>query len=94
MQFPGRLARAHDLLNDWAVDIVAVVPGSPADTAGLQRGDLMVSMNGRIISGLDDLHRNLSGFQANRQLLVTAIQENVFSNCPSNHGWKAKGPRV
>ncbi len=71
---PRRLARAHDLLNDWAVDIVAVVPGSPADAAGLQRGDLMVSMNGRIISGLDDLHRMLSGFQANRQLLVTAIR--------------------
>jgi S1-C subfamily serine protease len=72
--FPRRLARLHDLLNDWAVETAAVVPGSPADRAGLRSGDLIVGLNGRIISGLDDLHRKLAGFPPQGQLVVAVVR--------------------
>jgi S1-C subfamily serine protease len=58
---PRRLVREHDLLADQAVELVAVVPGSPADHAGLSPGDLVVAVNGRLVSDVDDLHRLVSG---------------------------------
>jgi S1-C subfamily serine protease len=57
---PGRLARALDVLNDRAVEVIATAPGGAAAMAGLRGGDLIVSAGGRIISGVDDLHRVLA----------------------------------
>ena len=61
---PRRVARAHDLLNDQAVEVLGVTPGGPADRAGVQLKDLIVAINGRIVTGVDDLHRLLSGSAA------------------------------
>ena len=57
---PRRLSRALDLLNDRAVRVVETAPGGPSDRAGLLPGDLIVSLDGRLVSGVDDLHRILS----------------------------------
>src|SRR3954447_20383936 len=38
-----------------------VVSGSPAESAGLQRGDLVVSADGRALTGIDDLFDALDG---------------------------------
>jgi S1-C subfamily serine protease len=54
------LARQLDLLVEAAVEIVAVEPGSAAARAGLRSGDLVVAIAGRIVTGLDDMHRLLS----------------------------------
>ncbi len=37
------------------IAITGVVPGGPADTAGLQRGDLLVSVDGQAVDGLRQL---------------------------------------
>jgi S1-C subfamily serine protease len=71
---PRRLIRAHDLWNDQAVEVVAVVPDGPADGAGLQSGDLIVSLNGRIITGLDDLHRMLSTVTPAAQFVLSVLR--------------------
>jgi len=39
------------------VEVVEVVPGSPADRAGLRPEDLIVGLDGRTIETVDDLHR-------------------------------------
>lgn len=54
------LARRLDLLLDAAVEIVAVEPGGAAERGGLRPGDLVVAINGRLLTGIDDMHRLLS----------------------------------
>jgi S1-C subfamily serine protease len=79
---PRRRVREHDLLSDQAVEIVEVVPRSPAQSAGLRPGDLLVAVNGRVITGVDDLHRMLSGLPVSRQLLLSLIRENQIVEVP------------
>ena len=79
---PRRLVRDHDLLSDQAVAIVEVVPGGPAESAGLRAGDLLVAVNGRVITGVDDLHRMLAGFPVSRQLLLSVLHENRMTEVP------------
>jgi S1-C subfamily serine protease len=44
---------------DDAVTVWGVVPGGPADSAGLQRGDLLVSLDGHAVHDLRHLYRAL-----------------------------------
>jgi len=46
-------------VHDDAVAVSGVVPGGPADSAGLQRGDLLVSLDGRAVRDLRQLYRAL-----------------------------------
>jgi S1-C subfamily serine protease len=79
---PRRLMREHDLLSDQAVEIVEVAPKGPADAAGLRSGDLMLAVNGRIITGMDDLHQILSALPASRQLLITVLRAGRLIDVP------------
>jgi S1-C subfamily serine protease len=45
--------------NDDGIALSGVVPGGPADAAGLQRGDLLVSVDGHAVQGLRPLYRAL-----------------------------------
>jgi serine protease Do len=42
------------------VGIVQVLPGGPAERAGLQKGDVIVSLNDVPVSTIDDVHRFLT----------------------------------
>jgi S1-C subfamily serine protease len=57
---PRRFVRAHGIERDSAVLVASVSPGSPADIAGLKRGDLVVKFDGTPIAAVDDLHRRLT----------------------------------
>ncbi|MGA2068708.1 MAG: trypsin-like peptidase domain-containing protein [Thermoguttaceae bacterium] len=63
-----RLIVDLDLLNDRAIEVVAVEPGGPAAEAGIRPGDLIVAVGGRLLNGIDDLHRLLAGSDAGRRL--------------------------
>ena len=79
---PRRLAREHDLLSDQAVEIVEVAAGSPAQAAGLRSGDLLVAIQGRVITGVDDLHRMLAGFPRSQQLLLSVVRDDRLIEVP------------
>jgi len=79
---PRRVMREHDLLSDQAVEIVEVNPNGPAEAAGLKRGDLMVAVNGRIITGMDDLHQILAGLPTSRQLVITVLRAGRLFEVP------------
>ena len=56
----GPLAREFDLLQTTCVEVVAVEPGGPADQAGIQSEDLLVSLGDRDVTNVDDLHKLLA----------------------------------
>lgn len=58
---PRRFARAHGLAQATALLVGEVVKGGPADRAGIERGDLLVSIGGQVVAGVDDLLRWLTG---------------------------------
>jgi S1-C subfamily serine protease len=58
---PRRLVIAHLLPSERAALISEVHPGSPADKAGLRAGDIVVDFAGTPVTGVDALHRELTG---------------------------------
>ena len=50
------------------------VHDGPAGIAGLQRGDLIVNINGWIIQNVDDLQRFLSDWPIGRPLEIQALR--------------------
>jgi S1-C subfamily serine protease len=54
------LARLHLLTQEAAVEVVAVEKGGPADQAGIETDDLIVSLGDEPVTSVDDLHRLLT----------------------------------
>ncbi len=57
---PAPLARFHGLSQSSSVEVVDVEPGGPADQAGLEADDLIVSLGDRPVTSVDDLHKLLT----------------------------------
>jgi S1-C subfamily serine protease len=71
---PRRVVRHHQLLEESAVLIVGIEPGSPAQRAGLEMRDAIVAFNGHAIGGIDDLHRVLTDKLLGAPSQVTIIR--------------------
>ena len=70
-----RVVRYHELPHETGVFVVSTEPDSPAATAGLRDGDLIVAYGDRPISGIDDLHRLLTEEQAGVASPLTVIRD-------------------
>ena len=57
---PRALARANQLAVSSGVQVVSVEANSPAATAGVMKGDIVLAFASQPISGIDDLHRLLT----------------------------------
>jgi S1-C subfamily serine protease len=60
---PRRLVRYHQLPEESGLLIIGVEAGSPAAIAGVAPGDLVVFFGDRPVTGIDALHRLLTGRQ-------------------------------
>jgi len=69
-----RMVRFHGLEKEQAVEVLQVEAGGPAEIAGLRPGDLIVSVNGGPVTGVDDLHRVLSEWPIGEALEITWIR--------------------
>ncbi len=74
LALPNWLVRKHDLLQDSAVLIAGLETGGPAEAAGLQVGDLLVALDERPITGIDDLHLMLTHERVGRPAMATIIR--------------------
>ena len=70
---PPRLATA--LERGGAIEVVEVVGGSPAAAAGLRAEDLIVSVDGAAVEGVDDLQRLMTGDAIGRPLAVAVVRQ-------------------
>ncbi len=70
-----RTVRALQLPVQSSVLIVSVEPSSPAERAGLRKGDVLIALDSTNIGSIDDLHRFLTGRMIDRSLTATVIRD-------------------
>ena len=63
-----RLVRHHGLSQRNGVEVMEVQPGKPAERAGLRAGDILLSLDGVTLQGVDEVHRLLGASSVGRAL--------------------------
>jgi S1-C subfamily serine protease len=77
-RLPRVLVRQLDLLADQGVEVREVVPRSTADRAGVLPGDIIVTLAGRMVTSIDDLHRLLMNVPANQGFELGVVRGEVL----------------
>jgi S1-C subfamily serine protease len=69
-----RLARRLGLAATAGAMVTEIAAGSPADRAGLEKGDVILGFAGAAVSGVDDLHRLLTLDRAGVEVALTLLR--------------------
>jgi S1-C subfamily serine protease len=69
-----RIMRALERAQPGAVMVSEVLPGGPAEHAGLEHGDLLLELDGERISGVDSLHRLLTAERAGQEVEIRLLR--------------------
>jgi S1-C subfamily serine protease len=77
-----RLRRFHHLVQPSGTLVLEVVAGGPAAAAGVQRGDVIVALDGASIAGVDDLHRALTAERAGGAIEATVLRRAELLTLP------------
>jgi len=71
---PRLIARANQLAITSAVFVTSIEPSSPAKTAGLRDGDVIVALDAEPVTGVDDLHRKLHETRIGKPTTVSILR--------------------
>jgi len=77
-----RVRRFHGLSQATGAMIAEIVPDGPGHTAGLQAGDVLVTLDGTPITGVDDLHRALTQERAGVVVSVGVLRRTEHLTLP------------
>jgi len=69
-----RVVRFYNLPEESGVVVLGIEDASPAKRAGLREGDVIVSLDGKPVAGVDDLHRLLTDTQVGARCELTLIR--------------------
>jgi S1-C subfamily serine protease len=69
------VAEEYGLKIEGGVYIAQVIEDAPADKAGLQRGDIIASLNGAQIAGISELRRKLGKHEIGEEVKITAYRD-------------------
>ena len=72
---PRRIRNAANLTQDSAVMVAGVEPSGPAARAGIQGGDVVLGIDGKPVTGSDDLIRTLTGDKIGRTVELDILRE-------------------
>jgi S1-C subfamily serine protease len=74
---PRRIVRHYNLPAEHGVLIVSFdEKSSPARAVGLREGDIVVAFAGKIVSGIDELHKLLTENEIERRQPITVLRGN------------------
>jgi S1-C subfamily serine protease len=69
-----RVRRFHGLTQASGMLVLDVAAAGPVAEADVQRGDVVVALDGEPIAGVDDMHRSLTAERAGRALTLTLLR--------------------
>jgi S1-C subfamily serine protease len=69
-----RIARHHEIENASGVRVRSLEPGSPARGAGIESGDLIVSYDGEVITGIDRLQQVLNAERIGKACEIVVLR--------------------
>jgi S1-C subfamily serine protease len=69
-----RLVRFYDLPKESGVVVISVEEASPAKRIGIREGDVIVSLDGQPVAGVDDLHRLLTDARVGISSTLTLLR--------------------
>jgi len=72
---PTKVIRHYNLAQETGVQIMAVVPRSPAEAVGLREGDILLSLGENRIATVDDIHRYLSGESIGKKTTLIYLRD-------------------
>jgi S1-C subfamily serine protease len=72
---PVRVTRYFHLPHNTGVQVLGVTPGSPADTAGIKEGDVIITLGEKPIASIDDIHRFLTREAIGKRLEITVLRD-------------------
>lgn len=78
MPLPERFRHRNGLSQTGGVRIVEVIEGSPATAAGLRPGDVLVTLDGHPVTGIDDMTRLLDDSRIGRTIGVALLRDGVL----------------
>lgn len=69
------IAKAYNLPSDHGVIVGSVGPGSPADRAGIQQGDIIIEMNGKPLKDAGQLQEFIREAEVGTRLRLTLLRD-------------------
>jgi S1-C subfamily serine protease len=72
---PVKVVRYFQLKQEHGVQLLEVVPGSPAFLCGLKAGDILISLGDSPVGSVDDIHRLLNRDSIGRPLKATYLRD-------------------
>ena len=72
-----RVVHDHALPSDRGVLVSEVQAGSPADTAGLRPGDVVIDFGGTPVASIDALHRELTGDRVGQPIPLRILRQSA-----------------
>src|SRR5690606_20587005 len=67
-------AEVYDLPSVSGVEVTAVTPGTPADQAGIQLGDVILTINDEPVNTVPDLQSRVARFQPGDRVSVGFVR--------------------